>query len=544
MEYIKVAKVDDVILHKRGIQTHGTLHLTTHHLIFTSPNSKREFWLPFHIIHSVFKNKGSANYCNNNNGRNNNNIWKYQNIKIITKDLLCFSIDFKDCYQAQDVFDSIKLLTVIKPPLKLYCFLYRPNQLELPYTGKTTARIYDIRREFFDRQGLDPSRWRVSNVNSDFKFCPTYPNEFIVPFPITDTLLKHASKYRSSQRIPVLSYYHKETGCCIVRSAQPLPGLTQQRSPQDERLIYEFFQIKPSQKNVIVDCRPTTNAYAQTALGGGTENMDNYNFGGTTTRMFLGIPNIHTMRDSFQSLIDNLIVDNDINSPLNRKFSINQHSSWHKHIKTLLNNTEILVKYILFNKGNLLIHCSDGWDRTTQISSLVQLCIDPYYRTYEGFMVLVEKEWVLFGHRFLERCGHYNSNNNFHDNSSNNIIKSSILGNSNVNNNGSNNNNSNNNSNDNNNDNNNDNDIISSDEMTSSSEMMPVENHVNNKKKDDLNSILASMTNNIFGGTTSNTINTSAITGSISRNGEVQVANRGNSSSKNNNNNKDRKSVV
>ncbi len=39
------------------------------------------------------------------------------------------------------------------------------------------------------------------------------------------------------------------------------------------------------------------------------------------------------------------------------------------------------------DKASVLIHCSDGWDRTAQTCALTCLLLDPYYRTLHGFMV-------------------------------------------------------------------------------------------------------------------------------------------------------------
>lgn len=38
-----------------------------------------------------------------------------------------------------------------------------------------------------------------------------------------------------------------------------------------------------------------------------------------------------------------------------------------------------------------------------QISSLAQICLEPYYRTLEGFRIIVEKEWLALGHKFQQR---------------------------------------------------------------------------------------------------------------------------------------------
>ena len=36
---------------------------------------------------------------------------------------------------------------------------------------------------------------------------------------------------------------------------------------------------------------------------------------------------------------------------------------------------------------SVVVHCSDGWDRTSQTCALTSLLLDPFYRTIHGFMV-------------------------------------------------------------------------------------------------------------------------------------------------------------
>eukprot|EP01119_Soliformovum_irregulare_P019427 TRINITY_DN6141_c0_g1_i4.p1 TRINITY_DN6141_c0_g1~~TRINITY_DN6141_c0_g1_i4.p1 ORF type:complete len:447 (+),score=107.02 TRINITY_DN6141_c0_g1_i4:449-1789(+) len=146
----------------------------------------------------------------------------------------------------------------------------------------------------------------------------------------------------------------------------------------------------------IIDARPWSSAYGNKVKGMGYEYDTSY-----SKIQFMGIDNIHIVRESLSKIFGIL---NRASKEQDNWLAQLENTGWLKHIKSILNGA-VEVRDAICAGESVLIHCSDGWDRTAQLSSLAQLMLDPYYRTIKGIQVLIEKEWVSFGHKFAERCG-------------------------------------------------------------------------------------------------------------------------------------------
>ncbi|OIV89707.1 hypothetical protein TanjilG_05162 [Lupinus angustifolius] len=273
---------------------------------------------------------------------------------------------------------------------------------------------------------LSNDLWRISSVNFNYKMCQSYPFALLVPNIVSDDELLQASNFRARGRLPVVSWCHPGTGAVLARSSQPLVGLMMNmRSNMDEKLVAALCSKLDDglqRKLYIADARPRKNALANGAMGGGSESSSNYF---QSEIVFLGIDNIHAMRESYARLRE--YVDTHGRASSDGMSSFLRHgastwgggnlssmstsvstlgdSGWLLHVQNVLAGSAWIAARIAMEMASVLVHCSDGWDRTSQLVSLANLLLDPYYRTFAGFQALIEKDWLAFGHPFSDRVG-------------------------------------------------------------------------------------------------------------------------------------------
>uniref|UniRef100_A0A8C1Z1H2 phosphatidylinositol-3,5-bisphosphate 3-phosphatase n=1 Tax=Cyprinus carpio TaxID=7962 RepID=A0A8C1Z1H2_CYPCA len=293
------------------------------------------------------------------------------------------------------VFFHSSLLKVFQYPL--FAFKYRET---FPEDG---WKIYDPVAEY-KRQGLPNESWIISKVNSSYELCETYPALLVLPSNVTEDELKRVAAFRAKRRLPVLSWIHPESQAAIVRCGQPQVGPSDRRCREDERYLQTILDANAqSHKLCIFDARQSTVADTNKAKDGGYENESLYI---NVELNFLEIPNIHVMRESLRKLKE--VVYPAIDQQ--RWFSSVDSTHWLEYIRLLLAGAVRIADRLESGKTSVVVHCSDGWDRTAQLTSLAMLMLDAHYRSLRGFQVLLEKEWLSFGHRFASRVGHGDGN--------------------------------------------------------------------------------------------------------------------------------------
>lgn len=184
-------------------------------------------------------------------------------------------------------------------------------------------------------------------------------------------------------------------------------GIIGGSSGGDQILLQAILTANPNKDGQVlrlIDARPKLNAIANQAMGKGSERTVHYNF--DCTLEFANIDNIHVMRQSLVKLHEACRASKLGEVDWNGFQSLLGSSGWLGHVHKVLNSGIKVARYVALEKNSVVLHCSDGWDRTAQLSSLAMLVLNPFYRTLRGMCELIEKEWLAFGHQFARRHGH------------------------------------------------------------------------------------------------------------------------------------------
>ncbi|XP_054882396.1 myotubularin-related protein 7-like [Poeciliopsis prolifica] len=389
MEHIRTPKVENVRLLERSSgqrsATLGTLYLSATHTIFVenNPETRRETW----VLHSMVCGMERPPATPTGSP-----------LVLRCKDFRVFQLLFpleRDCLE---VHASLTRLSRPVQYSELYCLSFNPNANKKE--REESWSFIDLKADY-KRMGVPNNLWVATAANSEYRVCDTYPAELFVPKSATPAVIVGSSRFRSRGRFPALSYFHQDTLAAVCRCSQPLAGFSG-RCQEDELMLQAVMKANPGSEFIyVVDTRPKLNAMANRAAGKGYESEDHYS---NIRLLFIGIENIHVMRSSQQKILDGA---GEMRAPSMTDFLWGLESSgWLKHIKAVLDAGVFIAKAVADEGVSVLVHCSDGWDRTAQACSVASILLDPFYRTIKGFMVLIEKDWVSFGHKFSHRYGH------------------------------------------------------------------------------------------------------------------------------------------
>jgi len=257
--------------------------------------------------------------------------------------------------------------------------------------------LYDPGTEF-QRMGIGQSGcpWKISSANNDYQLCDTYPAALVVPAETGHDQLRRVAAFRKRGRLPTLSWCNGSNFASLWRCAQPMEGLLGQPELSDEKMLGAI-RCGKDRDLLILDLRPRKAAYANKVNGGGFENYDGCRL------VFGNIDNVHAVRDAWKKM--GQAVSGLSNDEVGSWFKDVANSGWYDIMGAIFQCANMVIHEMDVLKCNVLIHCSDGWDRTAQVSSVAMLCMDPHYRTFRGLLLLIQKEFCSFGHRFRTRLG-------------------------------------------------------------------------------------------------------------------------------------------
>uniref|UniRef100_A0AC11BFY0 Myotubularin related protein 12 n=1 Tax=Ovis aries TaxID=9940 RepID=A0AC11BFY0_SHEEP len=261
---------------------------------------------------------------------------------------------------------------------RLFLFSYATAARNSPATDpKKHAVMFDTLQDWCREleRTKGNMKYKAVSVNEGYKVCERLPAYFVVPA----ALLEEDIVFFQGRGIPIWCW-SCHNGCALLKmSALP--------KEQDDGVL----QIQKNFSDRIYKTvhRPPY----ETAK---TEDLSSN---------FLSLQEIQMAYSKFKQLflIDNSTEfwDTDI-----KWFSLLESSSWLDIIRRCLKKAVEIIECLEAQNMNVLLLEDNASDLCCLVSSLAQVMMDPHCRTIFGFQSLVQKEWIMGGHCFLDRCNH------------------------------------------------------------------------------------------------------------------------------------------
>ncbi|XP_028661468.1 myotubularin-related protein 12 isoform X1 [Erpetoichthys calabaricus] len=288
-----------------------------------------------------------------------------------------FCLSYAKEEEAKKIFQGIVHHSLEPKSLKCaFAFSYCEEVLSPEVSKKIPATVMF---ESKDNWKLELNRTRssckVAHVNENYVVSERLPQYFAVPFAVSDEDIR---KFKG-QGVPLWCWSHSNGSALFKMSA--LPNVQDDGTSQ----VYQMFVDR------------MTNAVCQNQM-----------YPVKTQDFSSGFLPLADLQQSYNKFKQFFLIDNTAEFWLSdvKWFSSIENTGWLEKIQECLNKaTEIVLSLEEENSCVLMIE-EDCSDLCCLFSSLVQVMLDPYYRTTPGFQSLIQKEWVVGGHSFLDRCNH------------------------------------------------------------------------------------------------------------------------------------------
>ena len=214
-----------------------------------------------------------------------------------------------------------------------------------------------------DRIGVNNRkvRWKIMRTNLNFECCRMLGPFSVIPNSIEGAVVARTGFTHENCRYMTWCWTNNETMVSLIRCSEPKTIL-------NNSYLNKIISTMNKSKTHLVVNRARLKDYC---------------------------PSEETIAYSFEKLWNTLILKDEMSF-----FRHFESSKWLLHIQSFLRAARHTARTIILDKNPVAVMDATGADISCIVTALVQILIDPYYRTIHGLINLINKEWISSGYPF------------------------------------------------------------------------------------------------------------------------------------------------